>query len=176
MHPPCALGHSDVYKGVSLEGVTATSVDTAYERAYEAHWTSVFRFALAWTNDWGAAEDVAQDAFSRLWRHRSRVAWDRDVLPWLLVTCRHLLTDRFRILKRPFPRPSPAATLDEATAIRWLDVQRAMSRLSPMERSAVVQTTLDGRTPNEVAGLLGTSPGAVRAAVARAREKLEAVR
>ena len=43
--------------------------DYAYERAFADHWSDVFRFALAWTNDWGAAEDLAQDAFLRLADH-----------------------------------------------------------------------------------------------------------
>jgi RNA polymerase sigma-70 factor (ECF subfamily) len=161
-----------VYPGVSLEGLLAEPFETGYERAYEAHWTAVFRFALAWTNDWGAAEDVAQETFARLWRHRTNVEWDRDILPWLLVTARHLLTDRFRALRRRLLHFAPPATIDETTAIRWLDVQRAMERLSPLERSAVVLTVLDGRESTEAARVLGTSPGAVRAAVSRARDKL----
>ena len=96
-----------------MEGLAAVPFETAYERAYGAYWTTVFRFALAWTNDWGAAEDVAQETFARLWRHRSKVAWERDVLPWLLVTARHLLTDRFRKLRRRFFGLAQPATLDE---------------------------------------------------------------
>jgi hypothetical protein len=30
----------------------------AFEAAYAAAWLPVFRFALAWTNDWSAAEDL----------------------------------------------------------------------------------------------------------------------
>jgi RNA polymerase sigma-70 factor, ECF subfamily len=161
-----------VYISVSLEGRAAVPFETAYERAYGAYWTPVFRFALAWTNDWGAAEDVAQETFARLWRHRSKVAWERDVLPWLLATARHLLTDRFRKLRRRFLNLSQPATLDETTAIRWLDVKQAMSQLSPMERSAIILTVLEGRESAEAAKVLGISPGAVRAAVSRAREKL----
>ncbi|NJD30148.1 MAG: sigma-70 family RNA polymerase sigma factor [Chloroflexi bacterium] len=162
--------------GVSLEGLAVVPLETAYERAYEAHWPTVFRFALAWTNDWGAAEDVAQETFTRLWRNRSSVEWDRDVLPWLLVTARHLLTDRFRMLRRRLLRFTPPATLDEATADRWLDVQRAMSRLSALERSALFLVALEGRDSTDAAHLMGTTPGAIRAAVSRARDKLEAHR
>jgi RNA polymerase sigma-70 factor (ECF subfamily) len=162
--------------GVSLEGLAAVPLETAYEFVYEAHWASVFRFALAWTNDWGAAEDVTQETFARLWRHRLNVGWDRDALPWLLVTARHLLTDRFRMLRRRLLRFTPPATLDEATADRWIDVQRAMSRLSALERSALLLVALEGRDSTEAAHLIGTTPGAVRAAVSRARDKLKADR
>lgn len=40
--------------------IAIESVDLLYERAFEAHWDDVFRFSLAWTNDWAAAEDMAQ--------------------------------------------------------------------------------------------------------------------
>lgn len=161
---------------MSLEGLAAVPVETAYDRAYEAHWNDVFRFALAWTNDWGAAEDVAQDAFVQLWRHRASLDWERSILPWLLVTARRLATDRFRRLRRSlfgYPRP---ATLDPATADRWLDVQQAMTALSPLERTSLVLALVEGHDYAEVATILRTSPGAVRSAVSRAREKLEAVR
>ena len=156
----------------------AESTEIAYERAFEAHWPDVFRFALAWTNDWGAAEDLAQDAYLRLWDHRDRLDWERPVLPWLLTTTRRLATDRFRGLRRRLlgggGRPAEStATFDTDVSARWLDVSAAMSHLSPLERAAIVMTTLEGATYDEAAVVLGTTAGALRAAVSRARTKLE---
>ena len=153
----------------------ATATDLAYEQAFADHWTDVFRFALAWTNDWGAAEDLAQDAYLRLWDHRTRLDWQRPVLPWLLVTTRRLATDRFRSIRRRLAGGSPPvpATLDEAVAVRWLDVRAALENLSPLERTALVLTTVEGSTYDDAALALGTSAGALRAAVSRARTKLE---
>ena len=51
-----------MYPGVTTHVAFAEPTDLAYERAFEEHWADVFRFALAWTNDWTAAEDLAQDA------------------------------------------------------------------------------------------------------------------
>jgi RNA polymerase sigma-70 factor (ECF subfamily) len=48
-----------------------------------------------------------------------------------------------------------------------------MARLSPLERTAIVLTALEGYTYADAAEVLGTSAGALRAAVSRAREKLE---
>jgi RNA polymerase sigma-70 factor (ECF subfamily) len=156
----------------------ADTADHAYERAFADHWSDVFRFALAWTNDWSAAEDLAQEAFLRLWDRRARLDWERPVLPWLLVTTRRLATDRFRQLRRRLGgsssvRAADPATSDEAVHDRWLDVAAGMAVLSPLERTALVLTALDGMTYDETADLLGTSAGALRAAVSRARVKLE---
>jgi RNA polymerase sigma-70 factor (ECF subfamily) len=154
----------------------ADATDLAYEHTFQDHWTDVFRFALAWTNDWAAAEDLAQEAFLRLWDHRRAVDWTETVLPWLLVTTRRLATDRFRRLRRRLLEPSPAPrglSPDPAVHARWLDVASAMKDLSPLERSALVLTTLEGHTYDEAAVVLGTTAGALRAAVSRARAKLE---
>jgi RNA polymerase sigma-70 factor (ECF subfamily) len=158
-----------------VDPIVAESADLLYERAFAAHWDDVFRFSLAWTNDWAAAEDMAQDAYLRLWSARHRLDWEEPVLPWLLVATRRLATDRFRTLsKRLTPFRSEAEGLDESVRARWLDVQSAMTALSPLERTALVLTAIEGTSYEEAARTLGTSPGALRAAVSRARQKLEA--
>ena len=163
-----------VYVGVTTHMAIADSTDIAYERAYEAHWSDVFRFALAWTNDWTAAEDLAQEAFIRLWNHRAQLDWERPVLPWLLVTTRRLATDRFRQLRRRLlPAPPAGHVWTQAVQARWLDVCAAMADLSTLERTALVMTALEGASYDEAGGVLGTTAGALRAAVSRARTKLE---
>lgn len=162
-----------MYVGVTTQVAIAKSTEIEYERAYEEHWSDVFRFALAWTNDWAAAEDLAQEAYLRLWNHRDHLDWDRPVLPWLLVTTRRLATDRFRALRRRLLPVSQPATLDTAVHVRWLDVCAAMAELSPLERTALVMTAVEGATYEEAGRVLGTTAGALRAAVSRARTKLE---
>jgi RNA polymerase sigma-70 factor (ECF subfamily) len=164
-----------VYEGVTTHVATAESTEIAYERAFEDHWSDVFRFALAWTNDWTSAEDLAQDAYLRLWNHRDRLDWDRPVLPWLLVAARRLATDRFRSLRRRLMSVPEWTTADSDPALRtrWLDVSAAMAELSPLERTALVMTAVEGATYEEAGRVLGTTAGALRAAVSRARTKLE---
>lgn len=156
-----------------VQAAVTDFADLRYEQAFEEHWNDVFRFSLAWTNDWCAAEDLAQETFLRLWRHRTQLAWDRPVLPWLLVAARRLATDRFRSLKRQIAGHGMERALDESVQARWLDVQAAMASLSPVERTAIVLVTLEGWTYEEAAEALATTSGALRAAVSRARAKLE---
>jgi RNA polymerase sigma-70 factor, ECF subfamily len=163
-----------VYVGVTTNVAAIESTELAYQRAYGEHWPDVFRFALAWTNDWAAAEDLAQDAYVLLWNQRDRLDWSRPPLPWLLVTTRRLATDRFRRLRRRLASPPPPESMNETVQARWLDVSAAMASLSPLERAALVMTALEGIPYDEAAEILGTSAGALRAAVSRARTKLEA--
>jgi RNA polymerase sigma-70 factor, ECF subfamily len=162
-----------VYQGVTTHVAAIEPTELAYQRAYDEHWPDVFRFALAWTNDWAAAEDLAQESYLRLWNQRNRLDWSRPALPWLLVTTRRLATDRFRQLRRRISPAPPPASLSESTHDRWLDVSAAMAALSPLERSALVMTALEGITYDEAGRILGSTAGAVRAAVSRARAKLE---
>lgn len=158
---------------VRNEAVAGVATDAAWEQAYADHWSDVFRLALAWTNDFGDAEDLAQEAFLRLWRSRAGVEWDRPVLPWLLVTTRRLATDRFRRLRRWLARPRRSDTPEAAEPESWFDVQAAMATLSALERAAIVLTAIEGYPSASAAELLGVSAGAVRSAASRARAKLE---
>ena len=158
------------------EQAVAINSEILYERAFAEHWPAVFKFLLAWTNDWAAAEDLAQETFVRLWHQRDRVDWRQPILPWLLVAGRHLATDRFRAIRRRIFGTGQPKSIDPNLLDRWLDVESAMAALSGLERTAVVLNLIYGSSTAEVAELLDTTPGAVRAAIARAREKLEAAR
>jgi len=164
--------------GVVIAVSARVNAEERYATAYEALWADVFRFALSWTNDWAAAEDLAQEAFARLWREGDRLDWTDSVLPWLIVTTRRLAQDRYRRLRRRLLAGGGArpATLDAAVADRWLDLRDAMAVLLPLERAALVMTAVDGRTYEEAAELMGTTQGALRAAASRARRKLEDAR
>jgi RNA polymerase sigma-70 factor, ECF subfamily len=148
--------------------------DERFEQEFQRHWLTVFRFALAWTNDWSAAEDLAQDAFARLWARRTTMNWSKSTLAWLLTTTRHLATDRFRRLRRAVRLTDGGGTpaLDSDARLRWLDVRTAMAGLTPVQRSALVLTAVVGLDSEAAARALDTTPGAVRAAVSRARSTL----
>jgi RNA polymerase sigma-70 factor (ECF subfamily) len=149
--------------------------DRRFNEAFGQHWPAVFRFAVAWTNDLSTAEEISQEAFTRLWDRRDSVDWERSVIPWLLVVTRRLATDRFRRLKAPIAAPR-VRDLGEDGIASWLDVRSAFGRLSARERAALVSVAILGFSPEEASEPLGMSPGAVRAAISRAREKLESER
>jgi RNA polymerase sigma-70 factor (ECF subfamily) len=164
---------SAVYVDMSVDIAVAEPFEARYQHAYDRHWDDVFRFVLAWTNDWAAAEDLAQETYLRLWQHREHLDWERPVLPWLLVASRRLATNRFHALRRRILPRQAEPSSDEAIRARWLDVRSAMARLSPLERTALVLTAVEGWSYAEVAAALGTTDGPLRAAVSRARDKLE---
>lgn len=158
---------------MSMQLAVAEPFELHYQRAYDRYWHDVFRFTLAWTNDLTAAEDIAQEAYLRLWQHGASLDWERPILPWLLVAARRLANNRFQKLRRSILPRQAEPWSDEAVRARWLDVRSAMATLSPLERTALVLTAVEGWSYAEVAEAVGTSDGALRAAVSRARTKLE---
>jgi RNA polymerase sigma-70 factor, ECF subfamily len=151
------------------------SPDDAFQRAAEELWMPVYRFALALTNDLGEADDVAQEAFLRLWQHRASIDWSAPPIGWLLVTARRVAFDRFRRLARDLRRgaaPRAPLGLDTATIDRFVDLRGALARLTAAERTTLLLSAVEGWSPEEIGAALGISAGAVRAAASRGRAKL----
>lgn len=151
------------------------SPDDAFQRAAEELWTPVFRFALALTNDLSEADDVAQEAFVRLWSRRASIDWREPVLGWLLVTARRIALDRFRRLARALRLGSALATpagIDAATVDRFVDLRAELARLTAHERTAILLSAVEGWSAEEIGAALGISAGAVRASASRGRAKL----
>lgn len=159
--------------GMGAEVALVEPAELHYQRAYDRFSKDVFRFVLAWTNDWTSAEDLTQETYLRLWRHRASIDWDRPILPWLLVSARRLANNRFRALRRSLVPIRSEPPSDELTRARWLDVCQALGTLTPLERTALIMTAVEGWSYAEVADALNTTDGALRAAVSRARDKLE---
>ena len=159
--------------GVGAEVALVESAELQYQRAYDQFSGDVFRFVLAWTNDWTSAEDLTQETYLRLWRHRASIDWVRPILPWLLVTARHLANNRFRALRRTLAWTRSDPPSGELIRARWIDVCRALATLTPIERTALIMTAVEGWSYAELADALNTTQGALRAAVSRARDKLE---
>jgi RNA polymerase sigma-70 factor (ECF subfamily) len=151
------------------------SPDDAFQRAAEELWTPVYRFALAMTNDLAEADDVAQEAFVRLWDRRATVDWSEPILGWLLVTARRVSVDRFRRLARAlrFLSTTPASLgIDTATIDAFVDLRAQLAGLTVAERTAILLSAVEGWSPDEIGAALGISAGAVRAAASRGRAKL----
>jgi RNA polymerase sigma-70 factor (ECF subfamily) len=149
----------------------------------------VYGMARSVTRDAGAAEDVAQQAFERAWRHaRSYDARRGSVLTWLLTITRNLAIDAVRV-RRPLPvdidlldglLPAAAGSV-EAAAVVSAEVDRVrfeLARLPVEQQRAVVLATVLGRTSTEIAQLEGvpipTAKTRLRTGLRRLRERLDA--
>ena len=132
------------------------------------------------------AEDVVQEAFTRLWRVD---AGDLDdVRAWLVVVVTRLCLDQLRSArsKRDEPvdvlpvEPAPGSALvDPADRVTLADsVQLALlvvlERLSPAERAVFVLHDVFQFSFDAVATIVGRSPAACRQLASRARRRIQA--
>jgi len=158
----------------------------AFIRRYQAR---VYGLARSVVGDPVAAEDVAQEAFIRVWRHAGAYDARRGSgLSWLLVITRNLAIDAMRV-RRPEPiAPDVVAGLEvevgtdsspATSAERSDDADRlraALARLPVDQRRAVVLATIGGRSAREVSEAedipLGTAKTRIRAALTRMRDVL----
>jgi RNA polymerase sigma factor (sigma-70 family) len=149
----------------------------------------VFGLAYAITGDQGMAEDVAQEAFARAWRHAQAYDVRRGpVAAWLLAITRNLAIDAVRP-RRPEPTdpeqilalgiPETAAGPDEQ-AIAGEDIarlRRAIAALPEDQRRALVLAAFYGRTAREISEServpLGTAKTRIRAAMLKLRSAFE---
>lgn len=116
-----------------------------------------------------AADDVAQEAFVRLWR--SDVAPDADArttLAWLYRTSTRLAIDVLRERRRGHDPEVDAATVvlpcggaEDVTAARSAIVA-LVDRVPEDELEAVLLARVDGLSQPEVAAILGISERTVR--------------
>jgi len=159
------------------------------------HQRRVFGVAYGVLGDRAQADDVAQEAFLRAWRHGSTFDARRgSVSTWLSALTRNLAIDTLRS-----QRIRPTVHLEEhllrvteerggvdpsATADSTLDdhdrVLAALRTLPTEQCRAVVITALGGRTARELGELehipLGTAKTRIRTGLRRMREALDAER
>jgi RNA polymerase sigma factor (sigma-70 family) len=155
------------------------------------HQRRVFGLALAIVSDAALAEDVAQEAFTRAWRHATTYDTRRGSVPaWLLAITRNLAIDAIRLRRaRPIDPETIAAMALEATgpgsqpaaaAEASADADRlrvALAHLPVDQRRALVLAALCGRTAKEVSETeripLGTAKTRIRTGMQKLRVALE---
>ena len=155
------------------------SAAVTFTRRYQRR---VFGLAYSMTSDAGVAEDVAQEAMIRVWRHAPVFDPRRgSVTSWVLTITRNLAIDALR-LRRAVPTDPDdfaATALTSAEhnpedAVRRGDVRQhrsgARSQVLPDEqRRAVVLAAVYGRTALEISeseGIpLGTAKTRIRTGV-----------
>jgi RNA polymerase sigma-70 factor (sigma-E family) len=123
--------------------------------------------------DWAVAEELAQEAFVRLWR-RWRWLRDPEAAPaYLHRTVVNLGNSaiRRRVLERrvaAFRSGQPAEAGPEA----GMELQQAIGALSPRKRACVVLRYLVGMTEAQTAQALGITPGTVKSQTYKALRQL----
>jgi len=156
--------------------VTVDRSTAGFESFFQAHHGRLYSALCLVTGSRAEAEELMQDAFLRLWERWDRVAALEDPEGYLYRTAMNGFRKRYRraaiALRRAVGAAEPP---DDFAAIEDRDsVLRALRRLKPDQRAALVLTGLRDYSSEEAARMLGTSPANVRMLASRARTAIRA--
>jgi RNA polymerase sigma factor (sigma-70 family) len=169
-----------------LAGLAAGQPEAAaaFIRRFQAR---VYGLVITIVRDEGVAEDVAQETFTRAWRHADSYDARRGrVATWLLSIARNLAIDVVRVKRAEPHDPDFVATRlqgsagapDEAfPADEREQLRSAIGELPPDQRRALFLAAYVGRTASEISDLddvpLGTVKTRIRSSMHKLRDVLE---
>lgn len=139
----------------------------------------LYRHALGMTGSPDVAEDILQSSFIKAYEHLAEVRGRFDA--WVFRIVANACKDWLKNIRRTHvsydedDQPSGYATPDEELDRSELrdDLDRALAQLAPSLREAFIMKHVEGRSYEEMADLLGTTVGALKMRVHRAREALQ---
>lgn len=154
---------------------TETGLALEFDTFFRETFAGVARAAALVARDQGTGQELAQEAFFRLYErwsemrseeHARRFAY-RVAINLARSHLRKHLRVRLSGLDPPGDRSAPSPE-------EWLDVADALAALSGRQRATVVLVDYVGMQASEAGAVLGISPATVRAHLMRARRALRA--
>ncbi|MEJ7788008.1 MAG: SigE family RNA polymerase sigma factor [Solirubrobacteraceae bacterium] len=147
----------------------------SFDDFVRARWEPTVRLAWRLARDPDTAEDLAQEAFSRLWPRWAGLTAEDDPVAYLNRTLVNLFISskrRKNVLSRlrreretALPDPSEEVTSRDA-------IDRALRELPPQQQLVVLLRYSADLTVQDVASALGCSEGTVKTHAARARQRM----
>jgi RNA polymerase sigma-70 factor (sigma-E family) len=149
--------------------------DEALSHLFAAHYADMVRLAFYLTGSWAVAEELAQEAFVRLWRRWGGLRDRHAALGYLHTTVVNLSrsTLRRRLLELRYQR-SIGEEGHDVDPVVGLDVARALAALPTRKRACVVLRHLVDLSVEETAAVLGISVGSVKSQTHKGLRLLEA--
>lgn len=140
-----------------------------YERHFEREWTHSVEFAYHIVGDRDLAEDIVQEAFTRLWEYCASLRDASKTTAFVRRTVRNLALNAKRDLQRHIqalesyraPPRSPTPWSQLVAAELEGRIAEAVQCLPPRRRRIFVLTFLRGLSSGEAAQELGIAPQTV---------------
>jgi RNA polymerase sigma-70 factor, ECF subfamily len=148
----------------------------AFDEFFQAHYERLLRVLFLASGDRHEAEDLAQEAFVKVYERWDRIRRIDDPVGYLYRVALNARRSRLRRLRVAAAKAlhlgsGPAADQHQATEDRLL-VRTALSGLPDGQRETLILVEWVGMTDAEAGRALGVSPGAVRTRLHRAKAAL----
>jgi RNA polymerase sigma-70 factor, ECF subfamily len=180
---PVVRSNAPIDDEASLVRRARSGDDDAFAALYTAHRDSVLAACVKVLRDRDAAEDIAQETFLRAHACLDRYDDRRPLGPWLRSIAVRRCIDLLRHTERsvssaeieehlPF-EPESDPTLGAVIALEDRGkLERALRRLHPRQRRALLLNVLEGWSYAEIAEVEGVSVGATKSLIFHARANL----
>ncbi len=156
----------------------------AWRTIYDSTCDRLFAFLCYQVGDRDEARDVLQETYLQAFRRLATYRGEAPLAVWLRSIAFGRSMDWKRVVLRRLKRTT---RLDETSARVEADIEevrfdseedalrRALARLSPQQRAALLLREWEGCDFREIAGLLGCAESTARVHHARAREHMRAM-
>jgi RNA polymerase sigma-70 factor (ECF subfamily) len=142
----------------------------AFDRLVQRYQRDVYRLCYRFVNNHEDANDLAQEVFLRAWRAIARFRGESSFSTWLYRIAVNACLN-FRALRRPSTQelpegladPLPGAEARLVSADEARRVRAAVARLPEKQRATLILKVYHERTHEEVAEILGSTVGTVKA-------------
>ncbi|HKX48771.1 MAG TPA: sigma-70 family RNA polymerase sigma factor, partial [Gaiellaceae bacterium] len=155
---------------------SSTRAMVALDDLYRRHVGDVYRYTYAVLGNHADAEDVTQTTFVNALRALERGETPRNASHWLLAISHNLVRQRWR---QAAARPAVVELVhdvpdepEDDEDVELDELVRALQRIPPSQREALVMRELEGRPYSEIAELLGITTSALETLLFRARRSL----
>jgi RNA polymerase sigma-70 factor (ECF subfamily) len=168
--------YMDAGTGPTIVEQAASGDEVAFARLIDEHHEPMVRAAYVVVGDVDLAREAAQNAWTLAWKRLSSVRDPGRIRSWLVAICaneaRGLVrrAKRRQIIEISDAPPSPAT--DPADWIDVVDLEHALARLKPDERSLLALRYVSGLDSTDIAEQLGMSASGVRSRLSRLVDRL----
>ena len=151
----------------------------AFALLYEAHAARVHTLCLRLSGDAREARELTQDVFVRVWEKLPLFRGESALGTWIHRTAVNTVLERQRADRRRVARVEGRADLEAlhpasrpAPVDERLDLDAALTRLSPAARTVFVLHALEGYSFADISALTGAPEATLRSRLHRARADL----
>jgi RNA polymerase sigma-70 factor (ECF subfamily) len=160
--------------------IQAGRAEEAFERLVPGYRRRVFGLAYSILRDRGAAEDLAQEVFVKLWQALPKYDGRARLSTWIYAITRNAAISALRGRRRLVSISDPAVQQEVEGVVAQPDAEpdaalwRQVEALPDKQRQAVILYYQDERPVDEVAEMMGLPVNTVKTHLHRARAGLAA--
>ncbi len=154
-------------------------VDPALRAQLLAEIPSLRAFARSLTHDGIYADDLVQDTLVRAWSKMDSFEPGTNLSAWLFTILRHSFYSQQRKKQREVEDVDGAFSgglahaPEQGSRLDFEDFRKALAKLCPEQREALILIAAQGFSYEDAAGICGVATGTIKSRVSRGRARLE---